>query len=96
MPRVRGVQIEEAWTESGIHYEILRYNLRATALFSVKVNGQETHFRSMEEVQAYLKERNITTRAVAAAGRKKRAELLEEEQLRMDIRKEIGGDVESD
>lgn len=96
MPRVRGVQIEESWTESGIHYEVLRYNLRATSLFSVKVNGQETHFRSMDEVQNYLKERNITTRAVAAAGRKKRQELLEEEQLRMDVRKELGVDVEPD
>ena len=93
MARIKGVVLEDAWSESGIHYELLRYNLRSTSLYGVKINGEETHFRSMDAATEFLQERKITTRAAAESGRKRRQEMLEEERLRSEVRKELGLDV---
>lgn len=89
MPRIRGIVLESAWSDSGINYEIIKYNLKSATLYGVKINGQETNFNSMDAVNDFLSERKIMTKAVIAAGKKKREEMLAEERMRAEVRKEI-------
>ena len=37
MARIKGVKVEDAWTDSGVHYEIVKYNLRSASLYGVKI-----------------------------------------------------------